>query len=184
LRVVGVMILLLIAAVAGAIGFAIVFGVVAAVLTQAGAGAVVGVLGSVVMIVLLWVMLRLSLVLPVASVEPNLGVERSWSLMKGNSLRMLLAILLTFVPFGFALSFVVGALLGPDTFQSFPQFDPNNREAFQGAMMAWLGGMMEKMAANWPVIAVASTVMSMLSSALWAGLLGRAYRAVTNMDGE
>lgn len=184
LRVIGVTILLVIAMAAGALGIGIVFGVVSAVLANLGAGALVGILALVLMVVLVWVLLRLSLVLPVAAVEPNLGVERSWSLMKGNSLRMLLAILLTFIPFGIALSFAFGAILGPDAMQDFPKFDPANSAAFQGAVMTWLGSFFERLAANWPVFLAFTTLSTLLSYGLWAGLLGRAYRAATNMDGE
>jgi hypothetical protein len=184
LRVLGATLLLMIAFIAALIGIGIVFGVVAAVLGQAGGGALVGILALVLVVVILWVMLRLSLVLPVAAVEPNLGVERSWSLMKGNSLRMLLAILLTFIPYGLALSMAFGAILGPDALQGFPQPDPAKPEAMQGAIMAWLGGFFEKAAANWQIFAGFSAVASLISYGLWAGLLGRAYRATTGMDGE
>jgi hypothetical protein len=182
LRVIGVTLLLVIAFVAGAIGVAIAFGIVAAVLGQMGLGAVVGILATVLMLFVIWVMLRLSLVLPVAAVEPNLGVERSWSLMKGNSLRMLFAILLTFIPFGIAVSFAFGAVVGPDAMQGFPQLDPEKPQAFQAAFMGWLGGFFEKLSANWPVFVAFTSVTSLLSYGLWAGLLGRAYRAVTGMD--
>jgi hypothetical protein len=184
LRVLGVSILLMIAIIAGAIGIGIVFGILAAVLTQAGAGAVVGILAIVLGLFLIWVFLRLSLVLPVAAVESNLGVERSWSLMKGNSLRMLIALLLTFIPFGIGVSFAFSAILGPEIFQGFPQPDQANPQAFQGAIMAWFGALVEKMAANWPVFMGFSALVTMISYGLWAGLLGRAYRAAANMDGE
>lgn len=184
LRVIGAFLLLLIAAIAAAIGGAIVFGVLAAILNQAGAGAVVGILALVLVIVLLWVVLRLSLVLPVAAVESNLGVERSWTLMKGNSLRMLLAFLLTFIPFGIAVGFVLSSLIGADIFQSLPVIDPKaGPQAMQAAMFGWLGLLFERLAANWPLFAGVSVIVNMLYFGLLAGLLGRAYRATTGMDG-
>lgn len=184
LRVIGAFLLLMIAAIAAAIAIALVFGVLAAVLAQAGAGAVVGILGLVLFVVLLWVVLRLSLVLPVAAVESNLGVERSWSLMKGNSLRMLLAYLITFIPFGIAVAFAFSTLIGPEVFQSFPVVDPKaGPDAMQAAMFGWLGTFFERIAANWPVFAGLSIVVNLLYFGLMAGLLGRAYRAATGMDG-
>jgi hypothetical protein len=180
LRVLGVTILLIIAFVAAMFGVGIVMGILGA----AGAGAVAGILALVLVVVLIWVMLRLSLVLPVAAVESNLGVERSWSLMKGNSLRMLFAILLTFIPFGIAVMFIFGALMGGDGFPAFPQIEPGNGPAAQAAMMTWIGVVFEKIQANFIPLTAVQIVATLISNALWAGLLGRAYRATTGMDGE
>lgn len=184
LRVIGVYILLLIAIIAATIGIGIVFGVVSAILAQVGAGALVGILALILVVLCLWVALRLSLVLPVAAVESNLGVERSWELMKGNSLRMLLALLLTFIPFAVAVGFVFTTLVGPDLLQSFPAIDPNaSPQAMQSAVLAWVSTLFEHMKANWALFAGASVVVNLLYFGLMAGLLGRAYRATTGMDG-
>lgn len=180
LRAIGVLILLMIAVIAAVIGLVIVM----AILGAAGGGAVAGIIALILFPVMIWVSLRLSLVLPVAAVESNLGVERSWSLMKGNSFRMFLAILMTFIPFGVAVGMLFSTLLASGPMEPFPQLDQSNPQAFQAAMFTWLGSLFGGMAANWPAYVGASMITTLLSTGLWAGLLGRAYRAVTNMDGE
>lgn len=182
LRVIGVYILLVIAMIAAVFGIAIVFGIVGAMLNAAGAGAIVGILGLILVVLFLWVALRLSLVLTVAAVEANLGVERSWSLMKGNSLRMLIAYILTFVPFGIGVIFAFSALVGPDVWASIPQIDQSNPQAFQGALMAWLATFFQGISANLPIWMAVGSVVNMIYYGLIAGLLGRAYRAAANMD--
>jgi hypothetical protein len=180
LRVIGVTILLIIAIVAAMFGLGIVIGILGA----AKAGAVAGIVSLVFMALMIWVFLRLSLVLPVAAVESNLGVERSWSLMKGNSLRMLLAILIVFIPFGALVMFAFSAVMGPEAFQNLPKVDPQNPAAFQAAMMTWMGTFFERMQANFLPLTALQLVITLISNALWAGLLGRAYRATTGMEGE
>jgi hypothetical protein len=171
--------LLIIAIVAAMFGLGIVLGILGA----AGGGPVAGIVMLVVLVLMLWVFLRLSLVLPVAAVESNLGVERSWSLMKGNSFRMLLALLITFIPFGFVVMFAFSAVMGPEAFQDIPKFDPQNPAAFQAALMTWMGTFFERIQANFIPLTAMQLIVTLISNGLWAGLLGRAYRATTGMDG-
>jgi membrane-anchored glycerophosphoryl diester phosphodiesterase (GDPDase) len=143
---------------------------------------VVGLLMIALVIVFFWVCLRLSLVVPVAAVESNLGVERSWELMKGNSLRMLAAILLTMIPFSIAFQAVAAAILGVQELTPLPTYDPKNANAFVAALADRGIEQLEFMQARFPAIVALSTVSGLLSQGLWAGLLGYAYRAATNMN--
>jgi len=188
IRIVAVSILLLIAIIAGFIGVAIVFGLLGALASQVPVlGIAVGILAIVAVFVVLWIVLRLTLISPVIVAESGLGVERSWALMKGNALRMFLILLLTFIPLTIVSWLVFVAALGGD-FPAFPDIfsgmaKPGNQAEIQAAINQWQTQLMQAYSKHWLVLNVLGFIYNLVSTALVAGLTGSAYVAASGKNG-
>lgn len=96
-------------------GASLAIGIPVGVLSAFG-GAVVAAFALVVaMVLILYVMIKLSLTAPVIAIEgqlnPFAALARSWQLTKGNSVRILLFLLLIVVVFG-VIALIVGGILG------------------------------------------------------------------------
>jgi hypothetical protein len=183
LRLIGAAILLLIAFIAAGFAVGLIFGLVAAVAAAAGASALVAVAGVVLFAAALYVGLGLALVAPVASVEPTLGVERSWELMKGNRLRFFAASLLTFLPLGLALTAAFFVFVVPQV-GPLPELAGLDQKAMQAAIQEYQAKVDAFLQQDYFLYAAGATVLTMISLGLQAGLLGHAYRCVTNMTNE
>jgi hypothetical protein len=190
LRIVLVSILLAIALIAAAIASGLVFALLGAMASAvAGLGMVVGLAGAGLVLAFFWVVLRLTLVSPVIVAESNLGVERSWQLMSGNALRMLLVLILTFLPYVIVASLVGVAIIGTDMppFPAFPAMGGADAEAakaaaeaFGKAMEAWQLDLTKAMRVHYAEFSALSFVGNLISTALTAGVFGSAYNAVTD----
>jgi hypothetical protein len=177
LKLLGVYALLTIAGIAAALAFAVVAGVVAA----AGAGPLVGALVPVIALVLMWVMLRLSIIPAVIAAENTMGVERAWELTKGNALRLFLIFLLVYVPFTVLTVLATGLVLG-ESLPTFPDImtlaSAGNPEAVQQAMLQWQKEFMTGMFDNWLAVQVLGFISGIIQMALYAGIAGNAYVAL------
>ena len=120
-----------------------------------------------------WALLRLSLVSAVVVAENNLGVERSWELTKGNALRMLGVLLVTWLPYMVVASLV--ALRADRQRSSGVACVPVGRgrrrregckEAFAKAMKHWQIGLMKAMRAHWVEFSVVGFIGNLISTAL------------------
>lgn len=184
LRLIAAVFLLFVAFAAAAIAFAFVMGFATILTGPAGAGIMVLLLAAV----MIYVGLGLSLVAPVASVEPNLGVERSWELMKGNRLRLFVASILTFLPFGLVIGVIFAAVVLPQVgpMPQFPQgLEPEAAgKAFQKAFEEYTNKIDAVLKQDVGLYVGGLTLLNLLSLGLQAGLYGHAYRAATRMDGE
>lgn len=197
-RLIVVSILLVIAFLAGGIGVGLVLALLAAI---AAAVPVLSVLLGIGMIVLffvaIWVVLKLTLIAPVIVAEKNLGVERSWELMKGNALRMFFVLILTFVPIAIVSLIAMSMILGPDfpPFPAFPSFTdgagPKSAEAikaatdaFETAMRQWQLDLYGAMRKHWLEITIAGVVGNLVQTALLAGIQGNAYIAIAGQPKE
>lgn len=190
LRLVIVTILLAVAVIAAMIGAALVIGLLGVMSSAVpGMGLLVSIAVFGILIGSVYAALRLTLISPVVVAENNLGVERSWQLMAGNVLRMLLVLILTFVPY-----FVVAALagyvaIGAD-FPPLPAFPAlagadaeatkAAAEAFGKAMEAWQIDLTKAMRAHYVELTVLGFFGNMISTALGAGAFGSAYNAITD----
>ncbi|MBI1209913.1 MAG: hypothetical protein GC190_00480 [Alphaproteobacteria bacterium] len=183
LRLVAVYILLFIGAIAAIVGVGIVLGILGAIASQIPALVVLlGVAAVVLFVVVLWVVLRLSLIAPVIVAESGLGVERSWALMRGNALRMFAIILLVFIPV--AIVGLIGGMfiLGAD----FPPFTDiltlmkaGAKEQLGEAMKHWQTQLMTAYTKHWLELNVAGFFYNVVSTALFAGVAGSAYLAAS-----
>lgn len=189
LRLILVSILLVIAFIAAMIGVGLVFaliGVMAAAVPALSFLLAVAVLA--VFIAAIYVPLRLSLVGPVVVGENNLGVERSWALMKGNALRMLGVLVLTFLPYMIVSWLILAAIIGSDfpALPAFPNFaDPELAkseaamktavQAFEASMTAWQLEFIKALRIHWLEVNILGFVGNLVSTALWAGAVGTAY---------
>lgn len=190
MRLIVVSILLLIAMIAGGIALALVLALLGGVAAAVPAASGVVVLASLVLVpVLIWAALRLSLISPVVVAENNLGVERSWQLMSGNVLRMLLVLILTFVPYVIVVALATFTILGADlpAFPAFPAMagadakaTSEGAEMFRKAMEAWQLGLTKATRAHFAELAVLGFFGTLFQTALMAGALGNAYNAVTD----
>lgn len=177
LRLLGVYVLLMIALIAAALAFALVAGIVAV----AGGGPLLGALVPVISLVLVWVMLRLSIIPAVIAAENTMGVERAWALTKGNALRLLVVFLLVYLPFTLLTLAAMGIALGgsipafPDILGLASAGDPN---AVQAAVQQWQKGFMKGMLDNWLTVQVLSVLSGIIQTALFAGIAGNAYMAL------
>lgn len=189
LRLILVTILLVVAVLAGAIGVSIVFGMLTVIASA------VPVMGFVVMIgaiasffAAIWAALRLTLVSAVVVAENNLGVERSWAITRGQTLRLLGVLVLTFGPYAAIASFLFFAVMGSDlpAFPASPELVPTEggkentaaMEAFAKAVEAWQLDLMKGMRLHWLEIAVLGFAGNVVTTALWAGAMGSAYRSL------
>ena len=188
-RLIAVTILLIVAAIAGMIGTVLVFALLGALAAAIPAlGIVVGLGAVLILPVLLWVIVRLSLVAPVVVAENSLGVERSWALTKGNGLRLFLAYVLTLVPLGIVSLLVMLALLGSDfpALPSFPVLSGSKdaestrtaMEAFGKAMEVWQLALTKAIRLHWVEFSVLGFVGNLIQTALMAGVQGNAYTAL------
>jgi len=190
LRIVIVTILLGVALIAAMIGAGLIVGLLGMMAAAVpGMSIVVSIAIFGLVIALVWAMLRLTLISPVVVAENNLGVERSWQLMSGNALRMLLVLILAYVPYTLV-AFLVGyAIIGSD-FPPFPSLpavagaDADTTkaaaEAFGKAMEAWQLDFTKAMRAHYAELTVVGFVGNLISTALAAGVLGSAYNAVAD----
>ncbi len=181
LRVLGVILLLVIAFMAGAIGLAMVVGLVEAILTAAGAASALPILLLALYALIIWAGLRISLVMAVASVEPNLGVERSWELTKGNVLRLLVSIILLALPFVIVLGAVFFAVVVP-AFGPLPNIEGLSQQDAQKAIQTYMMTVQTALQANWPVYVAVTTLLTLFGAGLQAGFFGHAYRSLNGMD--
>jgi hypothetical protein len=97
------------------IGASLAIGIPVGVISALGGTAVAALLLLVAMVLILYVMVKLSLVAPVIAIEgqlnPLTALVRSWQLTKGNSLRILAFVLMLVVVFG-VITLIVGSILG------------------------------------------------------------------------
>lgn len=184
-RLIIVYALLLVAAIAAFVATGLVFALLAALSAAIPALSVLLVVGLfALMFAVIWAALRLSLVPPVVVAENSLGVERSWELSRGNALRLLGVMVLTFLPYAIVATLVALALLGNDlpALPAFPSVEGTNTtaasEAYAKAMEEWQMGLLKAMRGRWLEFSVLGFVGNLISTALWAGALGSAYVAV------
>jgi hypothetical protein len=192
LRLILVALLLLVAFIAAMIGAGLVFALLTALTAALPVLSLLLLLGTGALVfAAVWVPLRLLLVPPVVVAENTLGVERSWELTKGNALRLLFVVLLTFVPYVIVSGLAFTAILGADfpAFPALPGFaDPEMAksetamkaaaEAFQKAMENWQIDFAKAMRAHWAAVSALSFVGNLIATALWAGVTGGAYTAL------
>ncbi len=190
LRIIVVTILLVIALIAATIASALVLGLLGAVASAVpGMGALVGLAVVALVFVFIWAALRLTLISPVVVAENNLGVERSWQLMSGNVLRMLLVLILTFLPYTIVAALIGLAVLGADV-PAFPKLPAMGGadaaatqaagETFRKAIEAWQLDLTKAMRAHYMELSVLGFVGNLISTALAAGVFGNAYNAVAD----
>lgn len=182
LRVLLVYVLLGVALTAAILASALVLGLVGAAAASAGGGAIIGLISVVLVFVLIWAMLKLTILPAVIVAENTLGVERAWALSKGNALRLFLIYLLTYIPFGILMLMALGAVVGspmPDmsSLQD-PQNADANAKAFEQAINAWQRDFTAALYANWLGYSILNFVSTILSAALYAGIAGNAYMAL------
>ncbi len=186
MRLVIVTILLGIALVAAGIGIALVLALLGGLAAVVPAlGVLVGIAAFALVPLMIWVFLRLSLISAVVVAENNLGVERSWQLMAGNVLRMLLVVIMTFLPYVILACIAAYMILGND-FPPLPKFpamggaDANaGAEAFRKGMEAWQLGLNKALRAHIEELTVMTFISNVISTALAAGVFGNAYNAIT-----
>jgi hypothetical protein len=192
LRLLVVSVLLLVAVVAASVGVGLVFALLVALSAAIPVLSVVLVAALVALVfAAIWVPLRLSLISPVVVAENSLGVERSWALMKGNALQMLFVLLIAYVPYLVVTWVAFTAILGADfpALPSFPDIGQGDAaksaeaakaasEAFAKVIEQWQLDLTKAMRAHWLEVSVLGFVGNVVSTALWAGVVGSAY-AVT-----
>ncbi len=189
MRLVIVTILLGIALIAAGIGIALVLALLGGLAAAVPAmGAIVGIAAFALVPLMIWVFLRLSLISAVVVAENNLGVERSWQLMAGNALRMLLVLIMTFLPYVILACIAAYTILGND-FPPFPKLpamggaDANvaneGAEAFRKGMETWQLGLNKALRAHIEELTVLGFIGNLISTALAAGVFGNAYNAIT-----
>jgi hypothetical protein len=97
------------------IGASLAIGIPVGVLSAFGGAAVAALALLVAMVLILYVMVKLSLVAPVIAIEgrlnPFTALARSWQLTKGNSVRILAFVVLLVLVFG-VIALLVGGTLG------------------------------------------------------------------------
>jgi hypothetical protein len=190
LRIVVVTILLGVALIAAMIGAGLVIGLLGVMAAAVpGMGILVSIAIAGLAVGLIWAMLRLSLISSVVVAENNLGVERSWQLMSGNAARMLLVLILAYLPYAIVALLVGLAILGSDlpAFPALPALGGADAEAtkaageaFRKAMEVWQLDLTKAMRAHYAELTVVGFVSNLISTALAAGVLGNAYNAVTD----
>lgn len=183
LKLLGAYVLLIVAFIAAVIAISIVLGIAGA----AGGGPVVGVGVIVLMFALLWVMLRLSILPATVAAENTMGVERTWALTAGNAMRLFFVFLLVYIPFGIAAIVLLGAVLG-GSLPAMPDFvaltaaaengNAQQADQMQQAVIAWQKGFLQAMLDNWMVVQILGFVLSVVQTALFAGIAGNAYLAL------
>jgi hypothetical protein len=182
LRTLFVYVLLTVAVIAAILAGSLVLGIAAAAAGSAG-GAIVAILVVVLVLVLIWAMLRLTILPAVIVAENTLGVERAWALSRGNALRLFFVFLLTYAPYVILMLMALGAVMGssmPDLSSlQIPQNGGANEQAFQSGITAWQLAFTAAMYENWLGYTVLNFVSTIISAALYAGIAGNAYHALT-----
>lgn len=183
LKLLGAYVLLIVAFIAAIIAVGIVLGIAGA----AGGGPAVGMLVLVLMLGLLWAMLRLSILPATVAAENTMGVERTWALTAGNALRLFFVFLLVYIPFGIAAIVLLGMVLGgslpplPDIMALSAGAEGGNAQQaaqMQQAVLAWQKGFLQAMLDNWVVVQILGFVLTVVQTALFAGIVGNAYLAL------
>ena len=188
-RLILVTILLVIAVLAGAFALSLVLGMLGAIAVAAPAMGLVAFVGAIAAFVAsIWAACRLMLVSAVVVAENNLGVERSWAITRGNALRMLAIFILIFGPYVLVAGFLFVAVMGSDlpAFPASPEFVPADggkentaaMQAFAKAIEAWQLDLMKGMRMHWLEITVLGFAGNLVTTALWAGAMGSAYRSL------
>ncbi|MDZ4866342.1 MAG: hypothetical protein SGI91_03380 [Alphaproteobacteria bacterium] len=189
LRLIAVTFLLIIAFIAAIIGASLLFAVVAVIVAAVPVLSIVllAAMGALIF-VSVWVPVRLSLVSAVVVAESNLGVERSWALSKGNAWRLFLVILSIYLPYLIAMWIAITVVLGADfpAFPAFPSIAPDAAkseaamkvaaEAFQTSWVEWEVAFLAALRAHWTGVAVLGFIGNVVTTALWTGAMGTAYR--------
>lgn len=183
LRLVGVYVLLVVAAVAAVMGAGLALSLFAALATAIpGLAIVVPLAFAALVIGLIWIALKLMIIPAVVVAENSLGVERSWALMHGNALRMFLVLVMTYIPIGIAGALVLMAILGNDM-TPFPEFQAlasgklTPDEVRQGVDL-WQLGLLKAMRMHWVEISIMNFIGGIIGAALVAGVTGNAYTAL------
>lgn len=179
-RLVITYLLLMVAMIAAVIGAGIAFGVLAVIAAAAkGLEAIVGAVAIAFMVAVIWAMLKLTIIPAVVVAEKSIGVERAWALMRGNSLRMFLIVLMTFLPLGIVAVLLTFLMLGSDLppFPDFASFKPGpeNQEAMRVLMEEWQTEFYVALRKHWIEFSALNFVSSIVSSAMFAGVAGNAY---------
>lgn len=194
-RLIAVTILLIVAAIAGMIATVLVFALLGALAAAVPALSIVVGLGAALAVpVLLWVIVRLSLIGPVVVAEKSLGVERSWALTKGNALRLIFTYFLTLVPLGVVSLLIALAVFGSD-FPALPAFPVSGganeteaaraaMEAFTKSMETWQLDLSKAIRANWLAFSVLGFFSNLIQIALLTGVQGSAYTALAGEPRE
>ena len=183
LRLVGVYILLMVAAVAAVVGAGLVLSVFAALAAAIPGLAIVLPIAVVALgIGLIWAALKLMIIPAVVVAENSLGVERAWALMHGNALRMFFVLGMTYIPIGIAGSLVLMAILGNDMPPA-----PDFQALFSGKLTPdevrqsvdlWQLGLLKAMRMHWVEISIMNFIGGIIGAALVAGLTGNTYTAL------
>lgn len=159
----------------------------AAMTAFGGPGAVGGVLLPVTAILtilaIMWLATRLSLAPAIASIEPVIGLERSWRMTQGQSARLFLAALLTFLPLLLAASMIMGLFVLPAV-GPMPVFDPNDAAASSLAQREWMVRVLNVQFANPLSTGLSQGLFNLLLYGLYAGLFGSVYRLLAGEPEE
>lgn len=176
--------LLIVAVIAGAIGVSLGFAIFAAIVAAVpGLEAVIGLAAAAIAIAAVWALIKLSIIPAVIVAEKGLGVERSWALMRGNSFRMFVVLLCTFIPLALLSVVVSVAILGND-FPAFPDFKAlmangdASAKAVSEAAEKWQMDIMKGVRAHWVEFVAMNYLSSIISAAVTAGIAGNAYLAL------
>jgi hypothetical protein len=197
-RLLLVSLLLIVALIAVIVGALLVFGFVGALARAFPVFSIVLLLAlGALLFAAVWVPLRLSLIAPVVVAEHSLGVERSWALTSGNAARMLLIVLLTFVPYSLVSGIALSAILGSDnpTVPVLPTFsDPEvaksevaMKEALDAFWSAWTQYQIDNakaLRAHLLEITLLSFIGNVVTTALLAGVTGSAYSTLAGVRHE
>ncbi len=183
LRLVGVYILLVVAALAAVVGAGLALSVLAALAAAIpGLAIIVPIAVAALGIGLIGAALKLMIIPAVVVAENSLGVERSWALMHGNALRMFLVLVMIYIPIGIAGSLVLMAILGNDMPPS-----PDFQALFSGKLTPdevrhsvdlWQLGLLKAMRMHWAEISIMNFIGGIIGAALVAGVTGNAYTAL------
>jgi hypothetical protein len=185
LRVLLVYVLLTVALIAAILAGGLVLGLAGAAAAAAGGGAIIGLIAVVLFFVMLWALLKLTILPAVIVAENTLGVERAWALSKGNAFRFFLVYLLTYIPVGIVMFTALGAVIG-SSIPALPDMsslqDPQNAEAstkaFEEAINAWQREFSAAIYENWLGYSILNFVSAVVSAALYAGIAGNAYNSL------
>jgi hypothetical protein len=190
LRLILVTVLLILAVVAGGVGVGIVLGILgtvaAPILTLVALiGGVVGLFAAV------RAAIRLTLISAVVVAENNLGVERAWAISRGNALRLLGVLVLTFGPYVFVASILFFSIMGSDmpALPSPPDLEAAGgakngaaaREAaaaYAKALEVWQLDLLKGMRAHWLALTILGFAGNVVTTALWACAMGSAYLSI------
>lgn len=143
--------------------------------TEAVGGVLLPVIAVVTTLAVMWLATRLSLAPAIAAIEPTTGLERSWRMTQGQSARLFLAAVLTFLPLLFVASMIMGLFVLPIV-GPMPVFDPNDAAASALAQREWMVRVLNVQFANPLTTGLGQGLFGLLLYGLYAGLLGAVYR--------